>query len=151
MHLSSLINPAGSVVIFRRTVFLVHLFYLSASILLARLAHGAQKLPPADGTALLPRYDIAEVKIAAGDGVHAARTAARILQLQMDEQAVFQRCWNCEYGAPNPVAVKVYADLIADLLPLCLVLYSCTVPHRCSCTITRNRHGEKNWAMPAPA
>jgi hypothetical protein len=99
MHLSSLINPTGSVVILRRTVFLVHLFYLSATILLARLAHSPQKLSSPEGIELLPRYNLAEVRTAAGDGVHAARTAARILQLQMDEQAIFQRCWNCEYDS----------------------------------------------------
>lgn len=97
MHLSSLINPDGSAVILRRTVFLVHLFYLSATILLARLAHSPQKQPSPEASTLLPRYNLAEVRTAAGDGVQAARTAARILQLQMDEQAVFQRCWNCEY------------------------------------------------------
>lgn len=96
MHLSALVEPNGSAVVLRRTVFLVHLFYLSASILLARLAHGPQKSPAADGIGILPRYDTQEVRVAAGDGVQAARTAARILQLQMDEQTIYQRCWNCE-------------------------------------------------------
>jgi hypothetical protein len=92
MHLSALLDPNESATP-RRTVFLVHLFYLSASILLARLAHGGQKSE-------VPRYDIEEVRMAAADGVHAARTTARILQLQMDEQAIFQRCWCCKLVCP---------------------------------------------------
>lgn len=97
MHLSALLDPIGDSMIMRRTVYLVHLFYLSASMLLARLAHGAQQSVNIDPGAVLPRYDMEEVRVAAGDGVEAARTAGRILQLQMDEKAIFQRCWNCEY------------------------------------------------------
>lgn len=66
-------------------------------MLLARLAHDAQKTHNNEVPVLLPNYEAEEAKIAAGDGVEAARTAARILQLQMDEQAIFQRCWNCEF------------------------------------------------------
>ena len=89
MHLNALVKscelPKGT----RRTVFLVHLFYLSAHILVARLAHGKQGTSP-------PRYEIDEVRTAAADGVLAARTASRILQLKLDEQTIYQRCWLCE-------------------------------------------------------
>ncbi|KAF2103228.1 hypothetical protein NA57DRAFT_52754 [Rhizodiscina lignyota] len=84
MHLSALIGPDAEPNPLKRTVFLVHLFYLSANILVARLAQGNKESPAA-------RYDIGEVRIAIGDGLLAARTAARILQLQLDEQTVFQR------------------------------------------------------------
>lgn len=77
------------------------MFYLSASILLARLAHGAQTTSNAKEQVLSPRYEFEEVRIAAEDGVQAARTAARILQLQMDEKSIFQRCWNCESVQPH--------------------------------------------------
>ena len=90
MHLSALFDNNISATSLRRNVFLVHLFYLSASLLLARLAHGGNKSE-------FPRYDIEEVRISAADGVHAARTTAHILQLQMDERAIFQRCWCCLY------------------------------------------------------
>ena len=82
MHLSALLHPNESATPIRRTVFLVHLFCLSASILLARLAHGGQNSE-------VPRYNIQEVRMAAADGVHAARMTARIIQLQIDEQAIF--------------------------------------------------------------
>lgn len=62
-------------------------------MLLGRLAHGASNI---EKTISSPRYDIEEVRIATADGVQSARTTSRILQLQMDEKAIFQRCWNCE-------------------------------------------------------
>lgn len=70
---------------------LVHLFYLSANILIARLAHSVHM-------STMSHHDIKEVKIATGEGVLASRTASRILQLQLDEQAIFQRCWLSEYA-----------------------------------------------------
>lgn len=82
-------------------------------MLLARLAHGAQQHPRAETIPLRPRYDIEAVRTAAGDGVEAARTAARILQLQMDEHAIFQRCWNCEFVCPfisKSASLKTYKD-----------------------------------------
>lgn len=90
MHLSALAEPREYKMDTRRTIFLVHLFYLSANILIARLAHSGPD-------SSLPRYNVEEVRIATGDGVLAARTASRILQLKLDEQTVFQRCWLCEY------------------------------------------------------
>lgn len=73
----------------RRTVLLVHLYYLSANILVARLAHGGPESSP-------PLYDIEEVRISTSHGVLAARAASQILQLQLDEGSIFQRCWVCE-------------------------------------------------------
>lgn len=75
----------------RWTIFLVHLFYLSAYVLLARLAY-----EPEDD-----RFtETEQARTAISDGVLAARTAARILKLQLDERAIFQRCWLCEYVLP---------------------------------------------------
>ncbi|KAF3009435.1 hypothetical protein E8E13_000527 [Curvularia kusanoi] len=91
MQISAILKLTGQEAILRRTVFLVHLFYLSASILLARLAHGAHTHSVAKSKELFPRYDLEEARTAAGDGVGAARTAARILRLQKAEGAVFQR------------------------------------------------------------
>jgi hypothetical protein len=90
MRLSALLEAAGSTTGKRRTLFSVHLFYLSTNMLVARLAHSERHSP-------LPRYDIEEVRTAAGDGVIAARTASRILQLQLDEQTVSQKYWLCKY------------------------------------------------------
>lgn len=82
MRPSALVEANESSADKRRTLFVVHLFYLSAIMLIARLAHGGRH-------STVPRYDIEEVRVAAGDGVIAARTASRILQLQLDEGIVF--------------------------------------------------------------
>lgn len=89
MHLGTLIEsdsqPAGT----RRTIFLVHLFHLSANILVARLAH--EQLIESSMDARTE-----ELQTAVTDGLVAARTASRILQLQLNDQTIFQRCWCCE-------------------------------------------------------
>jgi len=89
MRLESLVksdsHPAGT----KRTIYLVHLFYLSANILVARLAR--KQL-----SGILPHGQNDEMMIAVGDGLVAARTAARILQLQLDDLTIYQRCWCCE-------------------------------------------------------
>lgn len=92
MHLKVLLEPNQLATGTRRVIFLVHLFYLPANILVARLAHGraSRSRPPYDD----------ESQIAASDGVIAARTAARILQLQLDEQTVYQKCWLCMWVPP---------------------------------------------------
>jgi hypothetical protein len=90
MRLSTLLETNESSTDKRRMLFVVHLFFLSTNMLIARLAHGGRH-------STVPRYDIEEVRIAAGDGVIAARTASRILQLQLDEGIVFQKYWLCKY------------------------------------------------------
>jgi hypothetical protein len=90
MHLSALLKSTEATKGNSRTIFLVHLFYLSANILVARLAHRGQGSSP-------PSYNDEHVQTAIGNGLIASRTIARILQLQLDEQAVSQRCWLCEY------------------------------------------------------
>lgn len=87
MYLDALIGPAELPPGIRRTVFLVHLFYLSANMLVARLAHNRAASSSSN-------YND-EDKAAASDGVVAARTAARILQIQLEERSIFQKCWNC--------------------------------------------------------
>jgi hypothetical protein len=72
----------------KRVIYLVHLFYLSANILVARLAH-QQKV------VLTHPEENVELWDAVCDGVTAARTAARILHLQLIEGAIFKRCWLC--------------------------------------------------------
>jgi hypothetical protein len=90
MCLSALVEANESTTEKRGIVFLVHLFYLSANMLIARLAHEQRHAP-------VPRYDIEEVRIAASDGVIAARTASRILQLQLHEGIILRRYWLCKY------------------------------------------------------
>ena len=86
MHLNSLNSPELSTGV-RRTVFLVHLFYLSANVLVARLAHCKMISSSLECDT--------ECMFAASDGVIAARTAARILNLQLEDRSIFQRCWLC--------------------------------------------------------
>ncbi|KZM21777.1 uncharacterized protein EKO05_0001768 [Ascochyta rabiei] len=92
MRLDSLVvaesRPSSTI----RTIYLVHLFYLSANILVARLAHKQLCSYSTPGRS-------AEMRIAVGDGLVAARTAARILQLQLDDLTIYQRCWCCEFAA----------------------------------------------------
>jgi hypothetical protein len=90
MSLSALVEANEASTDKRKILFLVHLFYLSANMLIARLAHGGRH-------STIPRHDIEEVRIAAGDGVIAARTASRILQLQLDEEIISQKYWLCKY------------------------------------------------------
>jgi hypothetical protein len=89
MHLSALVESKDAAMGTRRTVFLVHLFYLSSHMLVARIAHKVQNSLPAG-------REVEQVRTAASDGIVAARTASRILQLQLEEQSVFHRCWLCE-------------------------------------------------------
>jgi hypothetical protein len=145
MHLSAFIEPIESISGFRRAVFLVHLFYLSASILLARLAHGGQKSLP-------PQYEAEETRIAAVNGVHAARTAARILQLKIDEEALFQRCWCCESVCPLRTCVmRKPLTWNADLQPIRPLSCFYTVPHKCSFTTALRSHGGRSSPTLSPA
>ncbi|XPS74750.1 hypothetical protein M3J07_006844 [Ascochyta lentis] len=92
MRLESLVKSNFHPVETKRTIYLVHLFYLSANILVARLAH--KQLSDCS-----PHERNDEMRIAIGDGLVAARTAARILQLQLDDLTIYQRCWCCEFTA----------------------------------------------------
>jgi hypothetical protein len=89
MHLGALVNSEVESVGTKRTIYLVHLFYLSANILVARLAH--DQLSQSES-----QRQNEGMKTAVGDGLIASRTASRILQLQLDERTIFQRCWCCE-------------------------------------------------------
>jgi hypothetical protein len=54
------------------------------------------------------------VRIAVGDGVIAARTALRILQLQLDEQIIFQKYWLCKYASLQ--SSRVAAPFLTGIL-----------------------------------
>jgi len=99
MHLDALMKPEELPLGVRRTVFLVHLFYLTANMLVARLAHNRVSSSPL-------QY-CNEETTAAGDGIMAAQTASRILQLQLDEQTIFQNCWLCMYVYPQFLSIGV--------------------------------------------
>ena len=99
MQLDSLLGSDPTTNNLRRVIFLVHLFYLSTVLLVARVSHWKR--------ILYENFDVdEELKNAIRDGVIAARTGARILQLQLSEQAVFQRCWLAEYISPTNLRIS---------------------------------------------
>lgn len=89
MQLGSLLSPEAPVTDQTRVTFLVHLFYLSAVILVARVCYRGKSR----SRDLL--YNVEE-RMVIKQSLIAARTAARILRLQLSEGAVFQRCWLTE-------------------------------------------------------
>jgi len=70
----------------RRVTFYMHLFYMSALILKARALLATQ------GEIVSCSRD-SEAASAILQGVHAARSSARLLGLILDEKAVVKNCW----------------------------------------------------------
>ncbi|KAG5791134.1 hypothetical protein H9Q69_009813 [Fusarium xylarioides] len=90
MHLESLVHTPEISPDQRRVTFYMHLFYMSALILKTRAVLATQR-------------DIAactwdpEAKAAIFDGIHAARSSARLLGLILEEKAVVKNCWLTMY------------------------------------------------------
>ncbi|KAF5635765.1 nitrate assimilation regulatory nirA [Fusarium sp. NRRL 52700] len=90
MHLESLVHRPEISPDQRRVTFYMHLFYMSALILKTRAVLATQK-------------DIAactwepEAKAAILEGIHAARSSARLLGLILEEKSVVKNCWLTMY------------------------------------------------------
>jgi hypothetical protein len=76
---------------FRPAIFYVHLFYLSAMMLLARRLVVAHVALDATGKVALPSAAHRAIK----DGFVAAQTNAQVLQSMLGECKVVQVCWLC--------------------------------------------------------
>ena len=96
MQLDSLIHNSSLTIAQRRSIFLVHLNYLGALLLLCRrhvfyLATISRDDPwEMDG-------DMAEALGYAKEAVDVATQSARILGLLLSEKAIFRRCWLAIY------------------------------------------------------
>jgi hypothetical protein len=90
MTLNHLTLSSGIPSDLRRIVFYMHLFYMSALMLLYRLI-----LRHTDGVDYLTSAHVCphEAQKAAGEGLLAAKTAARILHLLLTEGSVVRICW----------------------------------------------------------
>lgn len=86
MHLTALVHDPSVSGDQRRVTFYMHLFYLSAIMLKAR----AVLTKGVDGENV--RGDTVK-QTAILDGVHAARSSARLLSLILGEGAVVKNCW----------------------------------------------------------
>ncbi|KAE8848976.1 hypothetical protein HRS9122_02992 [Pyrenophora teres f. teres] len=86
---------SGLMTTFRPVIFYVHLFYLSAMMLLARrliIAH-----IPLD---VLGKVDLpSEAQRAIEEGYHAAQMNASVMNIMLQEGKVVQVCWLCIYTA----------------------------------------------------
>lgn len=76
---------------FRPVIFYVHLFYLSAMMLLSRRVVIAYVALDAAGQVPLPT----EARLAIQEGFLAAQTNARVMELMLSEGKVVQVCWLC--------------------------------------------------------
>jgi hypothetical protein len=107
MHLDSLIRNSSLTVPQRRGIFLVHLNYLGALLLLYRrhvfhLATLHRDDPwEMDG-------DITEALGYAKDAVDVATQSARILGLLLSERAIFKRCWLAIYQSFSACTVLLF-------------------------------------------
>jgi len=76
---------------FRPVIFYIHLFYLSAMMLLSRRLVIAYVPLNAIGTTVFPT----EARLAIEEGFDAAETNARLMELMLSEGKVVQVCWLC--------------------------------------------------------
>jgi hypothetical protein len=76
---------------FRPIIFYVHLFYLSAMMLLSRRLVIAYVALDAIGKVQLPK----EARTAIQEGFQAARTNARLMDSMLAEGKIVQVCWLC--------------------------------------------------------
>jgi hypothetical protein len=76
---------------FRPIIFYIHLFYLSAMMLLSRRLVIAYVALDATGKVLLPT----EARLAIEEGFVAAQTNARLMELMLSEGKIVQVCWLC--------------------------------------------------------
>ncbi|KAF1914820.1 hypothetical protein BDU57DRAFT_589002 [Ampelomyces quisqualis] len=116
MTLRQLIADDGSDLMkqFRPIIFYVHLFYLSAMMLLCRRLITSYVATDSVGTVALP----AEAQRAIRDGFVAAQTNARVMGSMLAEGKVVQVCWLCiftSYTAGVMVAYKATQKAIHGL------------------------------------
>ncbi|KAF5596678.1 nitrate assimilation regulatory nirA [Fusarium pseudoanthophilum] len=91
MHLESLVHTPAISPDQRRVTFYMHLFYMSALILKTRAVLATQR-----GDIAACTWD-PEAKAAIFDGIHGARSSARLLGLILEEKAVVKNCWLTMY------------------------------------------------------
>jgi hypothetical protein len=95
MSLSQLVanEPSDRMTQLRPVIFYVHLFYLSAMMLLSRRLVIAYVALDATGEVFFPT----EVRRAIQDGFEAAQSNAQVMALMVSEGKVVQVCWLCMY------------------------------------------------------
>jgi hypothetical protein len=93
MSLGNLLSDGENplLVQFRPVIFYVHLFHLSAMMLLSRRLVIAYVALDATGKVQLPE----EARAAIQEGFQAARTNARLMDTMMAEGKIVQVCWLC--------------------------------------------------------
>jgi hypothetical protein len=111
MSLAQLIanEPSDRMTQLRPVIFYVHLFYLSATMLLSRRLVIAYVALDATGEVFFPT----EARRAIHDGFEAAQINAQVMELMVSEGKVAQVCWLCMYVLRTP---------ILTLLTICIVL-----------------------------
>ncbi|KAF2095964.1 hypothetical protein NA57DRAFT_59027 [Rhizodiscina lignyota] len=87
---------------FRRLICYLHLFFLSAMMLVHRrvMAH-PQDVSSSAGNE--------HIRAAARDGIMAAKMAARILSMMRDEGAIVQLCWMCIFSSYTTTLILLQA------------------------------------------
>jgi hypothetical protein len=76
---------------FRPVIFYIHMFYLSAMMLLSRRLVIAYVSSNATGKVQLPK----EARMAIQEGFQAAKTNARVMDAMLSEGKIVQLCWLC--------------------------------------------------------
>ena len=86
----------------RRIIFYMHLFYLSAILFKGRVVVGYIETSRSNATDNYGKslmHDTFEAKQAVLDGLQAARTIAKLLQILHSRDSVFKKCWLCIFSA----------------------------------------------------
>jgi hypothetical protein len=115
MSLAQLIanEPSERMTQLRPVIFYVHLFYLSAMMLLSRRLVIAYVSLDANGEVFLPT----EARRAIHDGFEAAKSNAQVMALMVSEGKVVQVCWLCMYVSvaptiPSPLTFRAQLYLL---------------------------------------
>ncbi|KAF2828201.1 hypothetical protein CC86DRAFT_320848 [Ophiobolus disseminans] len=116
---------------FQPIIFYIHMFYLSAMMLLSRRLVIAYVSQNATGKVMLPP----EARLAIQEGFAAAQTNARVMDLMLSEGKVVQVCWLCiftsytagvmvAYGAVQKANHGLSFDSDMELLDKCIRVLS---------------------------
>lgn len=111
----------------RRSIYLVHLLYLGANMLLfRRIAFQAMKSTNIHG-ALPSRWQPSREQYLkqADSATLAANSSTKIIKLMMDERCVFKRCWIIMFVDPAP---RLYARIDIGLHAIGLELICRQLP-----------------------
>ncbi|KAI9709462.1 MAG: hypothetical protein M1820_003222 [Bogoriella megaspora] len=92
MRLQNLTDQSQVTEDHRRILFYMHLFYLSAILLKARGVLANEVISSAP-------YDSFEGRRAIENGLNAAGSLARLLNLLLDQRSIFKKCWLCIFSA----------------------------------------------------